>query len=82
LVVTAMVGEGLTRAKRVGEKGRPSLITAEGEGIEAPVEGPALPAAAVEALAELSRLQAHVVGLAREIAAVEKRMRQILRQGV
>ncbi|MBE2276367.1 MAG: helix-turn-helix transcriptional regulator [Rhodobacteraceae bacterium] len=58
------------------------LITAEGEGIEAPVEGPALPAAAVEALAELSRLQAHVVGLAREIAAVEKRMRQILRQGV
>lgn len=55
------------------------LLVAEGDGLEEP-GSPALSPAAQEALAELSRLSAHASTLAQEIAAVEKRMRQILRQ--
>ena len=56
------------------------LLTAEGEGLEAPAGPGALPPAAQEALAELGRLRSQAAALAREIGTVEKRMRNLLRQ--
>ncbi|MCB5410643.1 helix-turn-helix domain-containing protein [Pseudogemmobacter faecipullorum] len=58
------------------------LLTAEGDGLAAPQEGDRpLPAAVSEALTELTRLSAHASALAAEVARVEKRLRQALRQG-
>ena len=57
------------------------LLTAEGDGLAAPESGLPLSPAVSEALAELSRLSAHASALAAEVARVEKRLRQALRQG-
>ncbi|MFE3837490.1 helix-turn-helix domain-containing protein [Pseudogemmobacter sonorensis] len=62
------------------------LLTAEGEGPDAPGDAPGdggdadLRPAAIEALAELSRLHLRADGLAQEIARVEKRLRLVLRR--
>lgn len=56
------------------------LLTAEGDGLEAPAgEATQAPDAAVAALADLARLQTRAAALAAEIAAVERRLRPLLR---
>lgn len=56
------------------------LLTAEGDGLEAPAgEATQAPDAAVAALADLARLQTRAAALAAEIAAVERRLRTLLR---
>lgn len=56
------------------------LLTAEGDGLEAPAgEVTQAPDAAVAALADLARLQTRAAALAAEIAAVERRLRTLLR---
>ncbi|MCL4066865.1 helix-turn-helix domain-containing protein [Pseudomonas sp. GX19020] len=55
------------------------LLTAEGDGLGLP-EAEAMPAALSDALADLTRLRAKAAGLVQEIATVEKRLRQALRQ--
>ncbi|WP_395542094.1 multiprotein-bridging factor 1 family protein [Neotabrizicola sp. sgz301269] len=56
------------------------LLTAEGDGLEAPAgEATPTPDAAAAALADLARLQGRAVALAAEIAAVERRLRPLLR---
>jgi transcriptional regulator with XRE-family HTH domain len=57
------------------------LLTAEGDGLDAPAEpaGPLAPEG-IAALAELARLQARTLALAADIGQMEKRMRHLLRQ--
>jgi len=56
------------------------LLTAEGDGLEAPAgEATQAPDAAAAALADLARLQTRAAALAAEIAAVERRLRPLLR---
>ncbi|WP_112312214.1 helix-turn-helix domain-containing protein [Pseudogemmobacter bohemicus] len=55
------------------------LITAEGEGVTIG-DAPPLSAPLRDALADLNRLRVQAAGLVQEIATVEKRLRQALRQ--
>lgn len=56
------------------------LLTAEGDGLEAPAgEATPTPDAAAAAVADLARLQGRAAALAAEIAAVERRLRPLLR---
>lgn len=56
------------------------LLTAEGDGLDAPAgEATQAPDAAAAALADLARLQTRAAALAAEIAAVERRLRPLLR---
>jgi len=57
------------------------LLTGEGEGLDGPPE-PALPGApgAAEALAELARMRAQMMALAKDMGHLEKRLRAMLRE--
>lgn len=56
------------------------LLTAEGDGLDAPDAAPeALPPAAEAALADLRRLRSRALALANDLAQVEKEMRQAMR---
>ena len=56
------------------------LLTAEGDGLEAPPDEQALPASLRAALADLTRLRARVSDLVQEVATVERRLGQGLQQ--
>ena len=59
------------------------LLTAEGDGLDAPAGDAPRPApAAAEALADLARLQAQLAEMAAEIGAVERRLRLLVQQEV
>lgn len=58
------------------------LLTGEGEGLEGPTLPGALPGKARDALAELSRMRAQMLALAKEMGHLEKWMRGLMREDV
>jgi HTH-type transcriptional regulator, cell division transcriptional repressor len=58
------------------------LLTGQGDGLDGPPQGSALPAAAQDVLADLSRLRASLLALSGEVGQAEKRLRVLLREGV
>lgn len=58
------------------------ILAAEGAGLDDPDQGARMAPAAVEVLAELARLRSKAEGLAQDVTAMEKRLRQLLRQEI
>ena len=56
------------------------LLTGEGDGLEGPGGPAALPEAAQNALAELSRIRAQILALTQALGQVEKQLRSQLRE--
>lgn len=58
------------------------LLTAEGDGLDAPASDGSAPRGAAEALAELRRLRARAAGLAEDLARVEKQFLDAMQKEV
>ncbi len=54
------------------------LINGEGEGIEAPVDGPAMPNDVSQVMAEMRALRVEMLSNAESLGKLEKRLRQLM----